>query len=53
MLSLLLALLVTPVCYALLDQVVNLAHRLGIRFTMEPRPRPQPVTEAKPAAEGV
>ena len=52
MLSLLLALLVTPVFYALLDMVVNLAHRLGIRFTVEPRPRPQPVTQAK-AAEAV
>lgn len=53
MLSLLLALLVTPVFYALLDMVVNLAHRLGIRFTVEPRPRPHPVIEAQPAAEGV
>ncbi len=53
MLSLLLALLVTPVCYALLDQVVNLAHRLGIRCTVEPRPRPHPAIEAKPAAEGL
>jgi hydrophobic/amphiphilic exporter-1 (mainly G- bacteria), HAE1 family len=46
MLSLLLAILVTPVCYALLDQVVNLAHRLGIRCTVEPRPRPHPAIEA-------
>ncbi|HMF35084.1 MAG TPA: hypothetical protein VKF17_00525 [Isosphaeraceae bacterium] len=53
MLSLLLSLLVTPVFYALLEMVVNLAHRLGIRFTVEPRPRPHPVIEAKPAAEGV
>ena len=37
MLSLVLALLVTPVFYALLDQVTNLARRLGIRFTVEPR----------------
>ena len=53
MLSLLLALLVTPVFYALLDMVVNLAHRLGIRFTVEPTPRPHPAIKAKPAAEGV
>ena len=53
MLSLVLALLVTPVFYALLDMVVNLARRLGIRFTVEPRPRPHPAIKAKPAAEGV
>lgn len=41
MLSLVLALLVTPVFYALLDMVVNLARRLGIRFAVEPRFRPQ------------
>jgi len=52
MLSLLLALLVTPVFYALLDQVVNLAHRLGIRFTVEPRPRPHPAIEAKRRPKG-
>jgi HAE1 family hydrophobic/amphiphilic exporter-1 len=39
-LSLLLALLVTPVFYALLDMWVNLTRRLGIRFAVEPRPRP-------------
>ena len=38
-LSLLLALLVTPVFYALLDMWVNLTRRLGIRFSVEPRPR--------------
>jgi HAE1 family hydrophobic/amphiphilic exporter-1 len=53
MLSLVLALLVTPVFYALLDMLVNLARRLGIRFTVEPRPRPHPATEVQPAAGGV
>src|SRR5947208_5760792 len=38
MLSLVLALLVTPVFYALLDMLVNLSHRLGIRFTVESKP---------------
>jgi HAE1 family hydrophobic/amphiphilic exporter-1 len=36
MLSLVLALLVTPVFYALLDMFVNLTRRLGIRFSVEP-----------------
>jgi HAE1 family hydrophobic/amphiphilic exporter-1 len=36
MLSLILALLVTPVFYVLLDQVTNLSRRLGIRFSVEP-----------------
>ena len=40
MLSLVLALLVTPVFYALLDMVKNLARRLGIRFSVEPASRP-------------
>jgi HAE1 family hydrophobic/amphiphilic exporter-1 len=39
MLSLVLALLVTPVFYALLDMLVNLIRRLGFRFTVAPRPR--------------
>ena len=38
MLSLVLALLVTPVFYALLDMVKNLARRLGIRFSVETQP---------------
>ena len=42
MLSLVLALLVTPVFYALLDMVVNLARRLGIRFAVEQRAGPIP-----------
>ena len=37
MLSLVLALLVTPVFYALLDMFVNFTRRLGIRFSVEPR----------------
>jgi HAE1 family hydrophobic/amphiphilic exporter-1 len=41
-LSLVLALLVTPVFYALLDMWVNLTRRLGIRFAVEPRPRQHP-----------
>ena len=39
-LSLVLALVVTPVFYVLLDMFVNLTRRLGIRFTVEPSPRP-------------
>ena len=56
MLSLVLALLVTPVFYALLDMMKNLARRLGIRFSVEPhgarrpasthRPRPTPADGA-------
>jgi hydrophobic/amphiphilic exporter-1 (mainly G- bacteria), HAE1 family len=38
MLSLVLALLVTPVFYALLDMWVNFIRRIGIRFSVEPRP---------------
>ena len=36
MLSLVLALLVTPVFYALLDMWVNFTRRIGIRFSVEP-----------------
>jgi HAE1 family hydrophobic/amphiphilic exporter-1 len=39
MLSLVLALLVTPVFYSLLDMMTNLARRVGIRFSVEPAPR--------------
>jgi HAE1 family hydrophobic/amphiphilic exporter-1 len=39
MLSLILALLVTPVFYVLLDQVVNLSRRMGLRFSVDPTPR--------------
>ena len=43
-LSLILALLVTPVFYVLLDQWVNFTRRIGIRFSVEPRSgrRPEP-----------
>jgi HAE1 family hydrophobic/amphiphilic exporter-1 len=36
MLSLVLALLVTPVFYALLDMFTNLMRRMGIRFSVQP-----------------
>jgi hydrophobic/amphiphilic exporter-1 (mainly G- bacteria), HAE1 family len=39
MLSLVLALLVTPVFYAMLDMFVNFTRRLGIRFSVEQTPR--------------
>jgi HAE1 family hydrophobic/amphiphilic exporter-1 len=54
LLSLVLALLVTPVFYALLDSVVAFASRLGIRFTVEhvSRPRTGPAPELQPAAKG-
>ncbi|HKI17070.1 MAG TPA: efflux RND transporter permease subunit, partial [Isosphaeraceae bacterium] len=42
MLSLVLALIVTPVFYSLLDMLVNLARRLGIRSSV--RPTVQPAT---------
>ncbi|MDX2036884.1 MAG: efflux RND transporter permease subunit [Isosphaeraceae bacterium] len=38
-LSLLLALIVTPVFYSLFDQWVNFTRRIGIRFAVERRPR--------------
>jgi hydrophobic/amphiphilic exporter-1 (mainly G- bacteria), HAE1 family len=40
MLSLVLALLVTPVFYALLDMFVNFTRRMGLRFSVEQTPRP-------------
>ena len=40
MLSLLLALLVTPVFYSLLDMWVNFTRRIGIRFAVEPKKAP-------------
>jgi hydrophobic/amphiphilic exporter-1 (mainly G- bacteria), HAE1 family len=39
-LSLVLALLVTPIFYALLDQWVNFTRRIGIRFSVQRRPHP-------------
>ena len=45
-LSLILALLVTPVFYALLDKWVNFTRRIGIRFSVTPRaPRPLDAVE--------
>jgi hypothetical protein len=54
MLSLVLALLVTPVFYALLDMMVNLSRRLGIRFSVEldPDASPHSSSEIKPVPEG-
>jgi HAE1 family hydrophobic/amphiphilic exporter-1 len=49
-LSLVLALLVTPVFYALLDMFVNLARRLGIRFAVEPTVRPATPYHVHPRA---
>jgi len=40
MLSLVLALLVTPVFYALLDMWGNFTYRIGFRFAVTPTPRP-------------
>jgi hydrophobic/amphiphilic exporter-1 (mainly G- bacteria), HAE1 family len=48
-LSLVLALLVTPVFYAVLDMWVNLTRRIGLRFSVEPRPRPQSEGAKAPA----
>jgi HAE1 family hydrophobic/amphiphilic exporter-1 len=42
MMSLVLALLVTPVFYSLLDMVKNLARRMGIRFSVETHATPMP-----------
>ena len=39
MLSLILALVVTPVFYALLDMVVSFLRRKGVRFSVETHPR--------------
>lgn len=44
MLSLILALLVTPVFYAILDMWTNFMRRIGFRFSVEPSPK----AEAKP-----
>jgi HAE1 family hydrophobic/amphiphilic exporter-1 len=50
MFSLVLALLVTPVFYAILDMWVNFTRRIGIRFSVEPTPRraPEPTPVAVP-----
>jgi HAE1 family hydrophobic/amphiphilic exporter-1 len=54
MLSLVLALLVAPVFYALLDMMKNLARRLGIRFSVETHPRPprHPHLPPQPSGNG-
>ena len=49
-LSLVLALIVTPVFYVLLDQWNNLIRRLGIRFAVQPTARVHPVPLGKPVA---
>jgi hydrophobic/amphiphilic exporter-1 (mainly G- bacteria), HAE1 family len=51
MLSLVLALLVTPVFYALLDMFVNFTRRIGIRFSVEPH-RPAHVPHLHPQHTG-
>ncbi len=47
-LSLVLALIVTPVFYVLLDQWVNFTRRIGIRFAVQPRPLAEPIHLEKP-----
>jgi HAE1 family hydrophobic/amphiphilic exporter-1 len=54
MLSLILALIVTPVFYALLDMLKNFSRRIGIRFSVEPKaapktPAPAPIAAKEPA----
>src|SRR5262249_2418082 len=49
MLSLVLALVVTPVFYALLDSGVTLPRRLGIRFAVEPASRREPESVPEPS----
>ena len=43
-LSLLLALLVTPVFYVLLDSFGSFLHRIGIRFSVEQTSKPKPAS---------
>ena len=45
MLSLVLALIVTPVFYILLDQIVSFARRRGLRFSVTPEETPAPAAE--------
>ena len=52
MLSLVLALLVTPVFYALLDMFVNFTRRLGIRFSVEQTPHPAASPHLHPPMNG-
>jgi hydrophobic/amphiphilic exporter-1 (mainly G- bacteria), HAE1 family len=46
--SLVLALIVTPVFYVLLDQWINFTRRIGIRFAVQPRTRVEPPYHEKP-----
>jgi HAE1 family hydrophobic/amphiphilic exporter-1 len=52
MLSLVLALVVTPVFYSLLDMMTNLARRLGLRFSVEPSPRTATHPHISPNGKG-
>lgn len=47
--SLLLALIVTPVFYVLLDSFGNFLHRIGIRFSVEQTPSKSPAHDAPPS----
>ena len=49
MLSLLLALIVTPVFYVLLDSFGSFLHRIGVRFAVEQTPSKPPVHDAPPS----
>ena len=46
-LSLVLALIVTPVFYVLLDQWVNFTRRIGLRFAVQPRARVEAASDEK------
>jgi HAE1 family hydrophobic/amphiphilic exporter-1 len=48
-LSLVLALIVTPVFYVLLDQWINFIRRIGIRFAVQPRTPTETTLHEKPA----
>ena len=52
MLSLVLALLVTPVFYALLDMFVNFTRRLGVRFSVEQTPHLASPPHLRPQMNG-
>jgi HAE1 family hydrophobic/amphiphilic exporter-1 len=47
--SLVLALVVTPVFYSLLDSWVNFTRRIGIRFSVQPAPEPRHTPHPVPA----
>ncbi len=50
-LSLLLALIVTPVFYVLLDSFGNFMHRIGIRFSVEQSPSAAAKSAPPPSVE--